>query len=282
MELNNISVIGSGTMGNGIAHVSALSGYNVSLIDSSPSALDKALETINNNLSRQLSKGIISDSDAKEALGNISISSDISQSSQSDLVIEAVPEDFGLKLNILKQIDSVVGIDTIIATNTSSISITKLAEGTKRSDKVIGMHFMNPVPVMKLVEIIASDHTSDRTHEIVVGVAKSMGKIPVSCKDFPGFVSNRILMPMINEAIICYEQGVASADSIDEIMVLGMSHPMGPLRLADLIGLDICLNIMNVLYDGFNDKKYKPSKLLSDMVSSGTLGKKTGEGFYRY
>ncbi len=282
MELNNISVIGSGTMGNGIAHVSALSGYNVSLIDSSPSALDKALETINNNLSRQLSKGIISDSDAKEALGNISISLDISQSSQSDLVIEAVPEDFGLKLNILKQIDSVVGIDTIIATNTSSISITKLAEGTKRSDKVIGMHFMNPVPVMKLVEIIASDHTSDRTHEIVVGVAKSMGKIPVSCKDFPGFVSNRILMPMINEAIICYEQGVASADSIDEIMVLGMSHPMGPLRLADLIGLDICLNIMNVLYDGFNDKKYKPSKLLSDMVSSGTLGKKTGEGFYRY
>ena len=234
------------------------------------------------NLNRQLSKGIISEESKEAALNNIKTTSNINDIADSDLVIEAVPEKYDLKASLFIELDSICKESAILASNTSSISITSLSRKTNRPDKVIGMHFMNPVPIMKLVEIINTVDTSKQTTDKVVNLAEIMGKIPVQCNDYPGFVSNRILMPMINESILCLEQGVATKEAIDDIMKLGMAHPMGPLKLADLIGLDVCLNIMEVLFDGFKDEKYKPCSLLVKMVEDGVLGRKSGLGFYKY
>ena len=277
-----IAVVGSGTMGNGIAHVAALSGYLVFLVDIKKEFLDKAANTISTNLLKQLDKGLISESQKKDALNSINMTTNIADIANADLVIEAVPENVDIKNEIFSNLDDICGSATILASNTSSISIAKLASETNRPDKVIGMHFMNPVPIMKLVEVVIGSETSTLTKNIIFDIAKEMNKIPIECNDYPGFVSNRILMPMINEGILCLEQGVATKESIDEIMTLGMAHPMGPLRLADLIGLDICLDIMNVLFDGFEDEKYKPSELLENMVKKGNLGRKSGKGFYNY
>ena len=282
MDKQVIAVIGSGTMGNGIAHVSALSGHSVFLLDINKKLLSNALDTINSNLNRQLSKGIISEESKEAALNNIKTTSNINDIADSDLVIEAVPEKYDLKASLFIELDSICKESAILASNTSSISITSLSHKTNRPDKVIGMHFMNPVPIMKLVEIINTVDTSKQTTDKVVNLAEIMGKIPVQCNDYPGFVSNRILMPMINESILCLEQGVATKEAIDDIMKLGMAHPMGPLKLADLIGLDVCLNIMEVLFDGFKDEKYKPCSLLVKMVEDGALGRKSGLGFYKY
>lgn len=282
MSKQVIAVIGSGTMGNGIAHVSALSGHDVFLLDINKKLLSNALDTINSNLNRQLSKGIISEESKEAALNNIKTTSNINDIADSDLVIEAVPEKYDLKASLFIELDSICKESAILASNTSSISITSLSRKTNRPDKVIGMHFMNPVPIMKLVEIINTVDTSKQTTDKVVNLAEIMGKIPVQCNDYPGFVSNRILMPMINESILCLEQGVATKEAIDDIMKLGMAHPMGPLKLADLIGLDVCLNIMEVLFDGFKDEKYKPCSLLVKMVEDGALGRKSGLGFYKY
>jgi len=277
-----IAVVGSGTMGNGIAHVAALSGYLVFLVDIKKEFLDKAANTISTNLLKQLDKGLISESQKKDALNSINMTTNIADIANADLVIEAVPENVDIKNEIFSNLDDICGSATILASNTSSISIAKLASETNRPDKVIGMHFMNPVPIMKLVEVVIGSETSTLTKNIIFDIAKEMNKIPIECNDYPGFVSNRILMPMINEGILCLEQGVATKESIDEIMTLGMAHPMGPLRLADLIGLDVCLDIMNVLFDGFEDEKYKPSELLENMVKKGNLGRKSGKGFYNY
>ena len=277
-----ISVIGSGTMGNGIAHVSALNGYKVFLVDINDSYLENAMNTIIKNLTRQVDKNIIMENDKLEAIENITLTTNMLDVKNSDLVIEAVPENIDIKNKIFTDLDSICSSKTILSSNTSSISIAKIAENTKRAEKVIGMHFMNPVPIMKLVEIVSTPFTSLETKNMIVSIAKKMQKIPVHCNDYPGFVSNRILMPMINEAVHCFEEGVASVESIDSIMKLGMGHPMGPLKLADLIGIDVCVYILNVLYDGFKDKKYKPSKLLVKMVEENKLGKKSGEGFYKY
>ncbi len=281
-DKKTIAVIGSGTMGNGIAHVAALSGYLVFLVDIKKEFLDKAANTISANLLKQLDKGLISKSQKKDALNSINMTTNITDIANADLVIEAVPENADIKNEIFSNLDDVCGSATIFASNTSSISIAKLASKTNRPDKVIGMHFMNPVPIMKLVEVVIGPETSSLTKNIIFDIAKEMSKIPIECNDYPGFVSNRILMPMINEGILCLEQGVATKESIDQIMTLGMAHPMGPLRLADLIGLDICLDIMNVLFDGFEDEKYKPSELLENMVKKGNLGRKSGKGFYNY
>ena len=269
-------------MGNGIAHVFALSGYSVFLVDIKQEFLDKALDRISLNLDRQVDKKIIINEDKVNALNSIHATTNVYDIKDVDLIIEAIPENYELKSSLFKQLDSICKESTIFASNTSSISISKLGDQTNRDDKVIGMHFMNPVPVMKLVEIIKTPNTSKGTVQNIIDIVKSMKKIPVECNDYPGFVSNRILMPMINEAIICLEQGVASKEAIDDIMILGMAHPMGPLKLADLIGLDVCLDIINVLFEGFEDKKYKPSGLLEEMVKKGNLGRKTGEGFYKY
>ena len=277
-----IAVIGSGTMGNGIAHVAALSGYKVFLVDIDNGLLDKAISVIAKNLQKQLEKKVISDIEKSNALNFITTTIDMSDIKDVDLVVEAAPENIDIKSKIFSNLDAICKEAAILASNTSSISITKLASKTNRPDKVIGMHFMNPVPIMKLVEVVNGSKTSLSTKDLVFGFAKEMGKIPVECSDYPGFVSNRILMPMINEGILCLEQGVATKESIDQIMTLGMAHPMGPLKLADLIGLDVCLDIMNVLFDGFKDKKYKPSELLENMVKNGNLGRKTGKGFYNY
>ena len=277
-----VAVIGSGTMGNGIAHVSALSGYSVFLVDVNDDFLEKAISKISENLQKQVLKEIISEQQKMDALGSITTTVDMLDIENADLVIEAVPENVNIKNKIFMDLDSICKSDTILASNTSSISITNLGEKTNREDRVIGMHFMNPVPVMKLVEVVSGSKTSVDTKETIIKFAKNMNKIPVECNDFPGFVSNRILMPMINEAILCLEEGVASKEAIDDIMTLGMAHPMGPLKLADLIGLDICLNIMNVLHEGFKNEKYKPSLLLEGMVEKGDLGRKTGKGFYTY
>ena len=279
---SKIGVIGSGAMGNGIAHVVAQSGFKTTLIDINQEQLDKALLIIESNLDRQIKKNIITLNDKKTTLLNISTSINVKDCKNIDLVIEAVPEKYDLKVSLFQQLDDICKDSTILASNTSSISISNLGDQTNRPNKVIGMHFMNPVPIMKLVEVINTAHTSIETTEEIVALAKKMGKIPVQCNDYPGFVSNRILMPMINEAIFCLEQNVAKKEAIDEIMKLGMAHPMGPLKLADLIGLDVCLDIMEVLKDGFNDLKYQPCSLLRDMVSNGLLGKKTGQGFYKY
>ena len=277
-----IAVIGSGTMGNGIAHVSAQSGFKTLLVDIDENQLKKALEAININLDRQIKKNNISEDEKIKTLNNLELSTDLKKCSDSDLVIEAVPEKYELKVSIFKKLDKICDQKTIFASNTSSISISDLGNQTKRATKVIGMHFMNPVPIMKLVEVINTLHTSDQTTKKIIEISELMKKTPIQCNDYPGFVSNRILMPMINEAIFCLEQNVATKESIDGIMKLGMSHPMGPLQLADFIGLDVCLDIMEVLWNGFNDSKYRPCALLKSMVSSGLLGKKTGRGFYTY
>ena len=282
--MNNflIGIVGSGTMGNGIAHVAALSEFKVTLVDINDEVLEKAILSIKNNLNKQLNRKKIKDSQLVATINNINISTKIEDLQNMDLVIEAIPEKYDLKASLFKNLDSICKETTILASNTSSISISSLGEQTNRSDKVIGMHFMNPVPIMKLVEVINTMHTSAKTTRKVVDLAKKMNKIPIKCNDYPGFVSNRILMPMINEAIFCLEQNVATKESIDSIMRLGMSHPMGPLELADFIGLDVCLDIMDVLWIGFNDSKYRPCTLLKNMVSSGMLGKKSGKGFYDY
>ena len=279
----NITIIGSGTMGNGIAHVFAQCGYNVSLVDIKQEFLDKAIATITKNLDRQVAKGSIAENEKQNTLKNISLFVKLEDGiKNSDLVIEAATENVELKLNIFKQIDSICKPETILASNTSSISITKIASVTKRADKVIGMHFMNPVPVMKLVEIIRGYATSDVVTKTIMDISRKLGKIPVEVNDYPGFIANRILMPMINESICSLYEGVAGVEEIDTVMKLGMAHPMGPLQLADFIGLDVCLSILKVLHDGFGNPKYAPCPLLVNMVTSGHLGVKSGSGFYKY
>ena len=281
--MKNIAVIGAGTMGNGIAHVFAQCGYKVNLIDVSTPALEKGLATITKNLDRQVAKEKISVSDKDAALENISLVSNLKDGvSGIDLVIEVATENIDLKLKIFSDLDELTSDDVILATNTSSISITKIAAATNRADKVIGMHFMNPVPIMKLVEIIRGYSTSDEVTQSIMELSKKLNKIPVEVNDYPGFVANRILMPMINEAICTLHEGVAGVSEIDTVMKLGMAHPMGPLQLADFIGLDVCLAIMEVLYDGFGNPKYAPCPLLVNMVTAGKLGVKSGEGFYSW
>ncbi len=282
-QIKNILVIGAGTMGNGIAHVSAQSGYNVTLVDVNENALAKALTTIRSNLDRQVKKGTLTDAEAAATIGRIQTSTDLAGSAKNtDFIIEAATERFELKKQIFETLDANAKSEVILATNTSSISITEIAAVTKRAHQVIGMHFFNPVPVMKLVEIIRGIKTSDEVYQTVKTLSESMGKTPVEVNDFPGFVSNRILMPMINEAIYCVMEGVAAPEDIDTVMKLGMAHPMGPLALADFIGLDVCLAIMNVLHEGLGDTKYRPCPLLKKMVAAGMLGKKSGQGFYQY
>ncbi len=277
-----MSVIGGGTMGNGIAHVFAQHGHDVTLIDVKQEFVDRALKTIEGNLMRQVKKEAITEADAKATMGRLRPATDVKAAAGSELVVEAVFESFPVKKEIFTTLDAACGPEAVLATNTSSISVTKIAATTKRADKVIGMHFMNPVPVMKLVEVICGQATSPATLEYVTRVSKDLGKVPVPVQDYPGFVSNRVLMPMINEAVYCLMEGVATREAIDEVMKLGMAHPMGPLTLADFIGLDICLDIMNVLYDGFGDSKYRPCPLLRRMVDAGYLGRKSGRGFYEY
>ena len=281
--MKNIAVIGAGTMGNGIAHVFAQSGYQVTLIDLSKEALEKALRTITKNLDRQLAKDKISAEDKAKTLDRISVNTNMDSGVQgAELIVEAATENTDLKLKIFKQLDELADENTILATNTSSISITQIAAVTDRPDKVIGMHFMNPVPVMKLVEIIRGYSTSDEVTAAIMSLSKSLNKIPVEVNDYPGFVANRILMPMINEAICTLHEGVAGVEEIDTVMKLGMAHPMGPLQLADFIGLDVCLAILEVLHDGFGNPKYAPCPLLVNMVTAGKKGVKSGEGFYSW
>jgi len=277
-----MAVIGGGTMGNGIAHVFAQNGHDVTLIDVKQDYLDRALKTIEGNLMRQVKKETLSEADAKATLARLRPATDPKAAAGSALVVEAVFESYAVKKEIFTALDAACGPDTVLATNTSSISVTKIAATTKRADKVIGMHFMNPVPVMKLVEIICGQATSEATLRYVTQVSKDLGKVPVTVQDYPGFISNRVLMPMINEAVYCLMEGVATREAIDEVMKLGMAHPMGPLTLADFIGLDICLDIMNVLHEGFGDSKYRPCPLLKRMVDAGYLGRKSGRGFYEY
>jgi 3-hydroxybutyryl-CoA dehydrogenase len=277
----NVAVIGAGTMGNGIAHVFAQRGYKVTLIDVLPDQLEKAVITIGKNLDRMVAKEIIRKELKEAALKNLTTSTSIEQGvKEAALVVEAATENLDLKLKIFKQMDAAAPVGCILSTNTSSISIAKMAAVTSRPELVIGMHFMNPVPVMKLVEIINHPGTSKEVTDGIVALSKDLGKVPCVVNDFPGFISNRILMPMINEAIYCLHEGVAGVSEIDNIMKLGMAHPMGPLQLADLIGLDVCLSIMNVLLDGFSNPKYTPCPLLVEMVRKGKLGAKSGEGFY--
>lgn len=279
----NVSVIGAGTMGNGIAHVFAQSGFSVNLIDVSQDALDKALKTIASNLDRQIVKGSIDESIKTSTIANINTNTLIKEGVKSaDLVIEAATENQDLKLKIFAEIDQNAPINAILASNTSSISITKIASATKRPNKVIGMHFMNPVPVMKLVEIINGYATDKEVTKTIMDLSVKLGKIPVEVNDYPGFVANRILMPMINESIQTLFEGVAGVHEIDTVMKLGMAHPMGPLQLADFIGLDVCLAILRVMHDGFGNPKYAPCPLLVNMVTAGYLGRKSGEGFYDY
>ena len=280
-KMKNITVIGSGTMGNGIAHTFAQFGYLVNLIDVNEVALQKAIATIEKNLDRQVTKGVITEADKTATLGNITTYTNLKDAaSNADLVVEAASENMAIKLDIFKQLDEICPAHTILASNTSSISITKIASVTKRPEQVIGMHFMNPVPVMKLVEIINGFKTSETVSETIINLSKAIGKTPAIANDYAGFIANRILMPMINEAIFCLQQGVGSVESIDTVMKLGMAHPMGPLQLADFIGLDVCLAIMNVLHEGLGDHRYAPSPLLVNMVTAGNLGVKSGEGFY--
>ena len=281
--MKNIVVIGAGTMGNGIAHVCAQHGLQVNLVDISQEALNKALKTISSNLDRQETKGIINATDKEQILANIKTFTQLKDAVAScDLVIEAASENVNIKLNIFKELDSLCPPYCILASNTSSISITKIASVTNRAEKVIGMHFMNPVPVMKLVEVIRGYKTSNEVTELVFEMSKKLNKIPVEVNDYPGFIANRILMPMINEAIYSLYEGVAGVEEIDTVMKLGMAHPMGPLQLADFIGLDVCLAILKVLHEGFGNQKYAPCPLLVNMVTSGSLGKKSGAGFYNY
>lgn len=281
--ITNVTVIGSGTMGNGICHVLAQSGYNVSMMDIKQDALDKAMGTIGKNMDRQVAKGSLTEDAKQQAIGRITTHTDMAAAvANAHLVIEAATENIDLKLNIFRQLDSLAPADCILASNTSSISITRIASVTKRADKVIGMHFMNPVPVMKLVEVINGYATSAEVTSTIYQLSEKLGKVPCVANDYPGFVANRLLIPMINEAIISLQEGVAGVTEIDTIMKLGMAHPMGPLQLADFIGLDVCLSILNVLYSGFGNPKYAPSPLLVNMVQAGYLGVKSGEGFYKY
>ena len=282
--MKKIAVIGAGTMGNGIAHTFAQKNYQVTLIDVSEQSLEKALSTISKNLDRMVLKEKISESEKSQTLENIQTSTEINEDvlSDTDLVVEAATENLDIKVQIFKKLDSLCPEKTILASNTSSILISTIASATTRADKVIGMHFMNPVPIMKLVEVIKSKETSNKVVSTIMELSKNLGKVPVEVNDAPGFVANRILMPMINEAIHTLKEDISSVEGIDTVMILGMSHPMGPLFLADFIGLDVCLSILNVLYEGFNDVKYKPCNLLEELVKNGKLGVKSGEGFYDY
>ena len=279
----NIVVIGAGTMGNGIAHTFAQTGFKVNLVDVSQEALDRGIKTITTNLDRIIAKGNLTEEEKANTLANISTFTALEDAvKDADLIVEAATENIDLKLKIFQQMDAAAPADCILATNTSSISITKIASVTSRPEKVIGMHFMNPIPIMKLVEIIKGYSTSKETFSAIYEMSKTLGKVPVEVNDYPGFVANRILMPMINEAIYSLYEGVAGVEEIDTVMKLGMAHPMGPLQLADFIGLDVCLSIMNVLYDGFKNPKYAPCPLLVNMVTAKKLGVKSGEGFYDY
>jgi len=281
--MKNVAVIGAGTMGNGIAHTFAQFGYKVSLIDISEEALQRGLSTITKNLDRQVSKGSLSEEEKAATLANLTTFTSIAEGVKNvELVVEAATENIDLKLKIFQQLDEVTAENVILATNTSSISITKIASVTKRADKVIGMHFMNPVPIMKLVEIIRGYSTSDEVTDLIMETSRKLSKVPVEVNDYPGFVANRILMPMINEAIYTLYESVAGVEEIDTVMKLGMAHPMGPLQLADFIGLDVCLAILEVLHEGFGNPKYAPCPLLVNMVTAGKKGVKSGEGFYSW
>jgi len=282
-DVKRVAVVGGGTMGNGIAHVFAQAGFEVSLVEVKQEFLDRALATIGKNLERMVKKGALSDSDRGAAMARIRPTLDLAGAARtSQLVVEAVVEDAGVKKDLFRALDAAAPADAVLATNTSSISVTEIAAATGRPDRVIGMHFMNPVPLMALVEIIRGLATSDATCRRVEDLARRLGKTPVEVNDYPGFVSNRVLMPMINEAAYCLMEGVATREAIDTVMKLGMNHPLGPLALADLIGLDVCLSIMNVLHEGFGDSKYRPCPLLRKMVRAGYLGRKSGRGFYEY
>ena len=281
-EIKTIGVAGSGTMGNGIAHVAARAGYRVVLLDVQREALDRGLVTISKNMDREVAKNKLSPSEKSEAISRITLTTDVGRLAESDFIIEAVVEDFGAKTEIFQSLDRTARPSVIMASNTSSISITKMASKTLRPDKIIGMHFMNPVPVMNLVEIVRGLSTSEETCQTTKNLAHSLGKAPVEVNDYPGFVSNRVLMPMINEAIFCVMEGVGSPEAVDTVMKSGMNHPIGPLALADLIGLDICLSVLEVLQEGLGDPKYRPCPLLRKMVDAGQLGRKSGRGFYQY
>jgi 3-hydroxybutyryl-CoA dehydrogenase len=281
-EIKSIGVVGSGTMGNGIAHVAARAGYRVVLLDVQREALDRGLATISKNLDREIAKNKLSPSEKSEAISRITLTTDVGRLAESDFIIEAVVEDFAAKTEIFQSLDRTARPSVIMASNTSSISITKMASKTLRPDKIIGMHFMNPVPVMNLVEIVRGLLTSEETCQTTKNLALSLGKAPVEVNDYPGFVSNRVLMPMINEAIFCVMEGVGSPEAVDTVMKSGMNHPIGPLALADLIGLDICLSVLEVLQEGLGDPKYRPCPLLRKMVDAGQLGRKSGRGFYQY